>query len=179
VKVSTPRQEVAGGTRKGLRCAPVAASRQREMSHAWSRRQLMAAVVARENMLLALKARGRATRVPQAWTAMPVEALRSYLRIHLAGRFRGGAAGRRVQAVAGAAGGDPQARRRDATVWASRRYSDRLIQQALHQVLLQPIFEPQFSEHSFGFRPGRSALQAVWSGPQAYVAAGRRWVVDI
>ena len=43
---------------------------------------------------------------------------------------------------------------------------DRLIQQALHQVL-SPLFEPEFSEHSFGFRPGRSAhqaLEALWRG---------------
>lgn len=37
---------------------------------------------------------------------------------------------------------------------------DRLIQQALHQVL-QPIYEPSFSASSFGFRPGRSVLDAV------------------
>jgi RNA-directed DNA polymerase len=37
---------------------------------------------------------------------------------------------------------------------------DRLIQQALHQVL-QPLFEPEFSESSYGFRPGRNAQQAV------------------
>jgi len=45
--------------------------------------------------------------------------------------------------------------------------TDRLIQQALHQALC-PIFEPIFSEHSYGFRPGRSAHQAerarsLWS----------------
>jgi len=54
---------------------------------------------------------------------------------------------------------------------------DRLIQQALHQVL-QPVFEPNFSEHSYGFRPGRSAHEAVLQA-QAYVAEGRRWVVDL
>ena len=54
---------------------------------------------------------------------------------------------------------------------------DRLIQQALHQVL-QPLFEPTFSEGSFGFRPGRGAKQAV-SRAQAYIRAGRRWVVDL
>jgi RNA-directed DNA polymerase len=37
---------------------------------------------------------------------------------------------------------------------------DRLIQQALHQILT-PIFDPTFSESSFGFRPGRNAHQAV------------------
>ncbi|MEX3557518.1 MAG: reverse transcriptase domain-containing protein, partial [Burkholderia sp.] len=55
--------------------------------------------------------------------------------------------------------------------------SDRLIQQALHQVL-QPIFEPEFSESSFGFRPQRSAQQAILMA-QRYVQEGRRWVVDI
>jgi group II intron reverse transcriptase/maturase len=54
---------------------------------------------------------------------------------------------------------------------------DRLIQQALHQVL-SPIFEPHFSKHSYGFRPGRSAHQAVVQARQ-YVADGKRWVVDI
>jgi RNA-directed DNA polymerase len=54
---------------------------------------------------------------------------------------------------------------------------DRLIQQALHQVL-SPIFEPTFSEASYGFRPGRNAHQAL-KAAQGHVAAGKRWVVDI
>jgi RNA-directed DNA polymerase len=54
---------------------------------------------------------------------------------------------------------------------------DRLIQQALHQAL-QPLFEPTFSEGSFGFRPGRKAHQAVRRA-QAYIRAGKRWVVDL
>ena len=54
---------------------------------------------------------------------------------------------------------------------------DRLIQQALHQVL-QPIFEPTFSEASYGFRPGRNAHQALRQARQ-YVAQGKRWVVDM
>ena len=55
--------------------------------------------------------------------------------------------------------------------------TDRLIQQALHQVL-SPIFEPTFSVSSYGFRPGRNAHQAVQAA-QRYVAEGRRWVVDL
>ena len=55
--------------------------------------------------------------------------------------------------------------------------TDRLIQQALHQVL-SPIFEASFSESSYGFRPGRSAHQAVKAARQ-YVAEGRRVVVDM
>lgn len=54
---------------------------------------------------------------------------------------------------------------------------DRLIQQALLQVL-QPVFEPGFSEHSYGFRPGRNAWQAVQRA-QGYIREGRRWVVDL
>jgi len=54
---------------------------------------------------------------------------------------------------------------------------DRLIQQALHQVL-RPIFEPTFSEASYGFRPGRNAHQALRRAQQ-YVANGKRWAVDI
>ncbi len=54
---------------------------------------------------------------------------------------------------------------------------DRLIQQALLQVL-QPEFEPEFSEHSYGFRPGRNAWQAVQRA-QSYIREGRRWVVDL
>jgi RNA-directed DNA polymerase len=55
--------------------------------------------------------------------------------------------------------------------------SDRLIQQALHQVL-SPIFEVAFSDSSYGFRPGRNAHQAV-KAAQQYVAEGRRVVVDV
>ena len=55
--------------------------------------------------------------------------------------------------------------------------TDRLIQQALLQVL-QPMLDPTFSEYSYGFRPGRSAQEAVVRA-QAYVQTGRRIVVDV
>jgi RNA-directed DNA polymerase len=55
--------------------------------------------------------------------------------------------------------------------------TDRLIQQALLQVL-QPILDPTFSEHSYGFRPGRSAHQAV-KAAKAYVQSGKSVVVDV
>ena len=55
--------------------------------------------------------------------------------------------------------------------------TDRLIQQALLQVL-QPILDPTFSEHSYGFRPGRSAHDAVLAA-QTHVQSGRRIVVDV
>jgi RNA-directed DNA polymerase len=55
--------------------------------------------------------------------------------------------------------------------------TDRLVQQALLQVL-QPILDPTFSEHSYGFRPGRSAQAAVLAA-QSLVQSGRRIVVDV
>lgn len=54
---------------------------------------------------------------------------------------------------------------------------DRFIQQAILQVL-QPRFDPTFSNHSYGFRPGRSAHDAVHVA-RAYIQEGRRWVVDV
>lgn len=54
---------------------------------------------------------------------------------------------------------------------------DRLLQQALHQILSE-VFEPQMSEHSYGFRPNRSAHDAV-TAARGYVTQGKRWVVDI
>ena len=54
---------------------------------------------------------------------------------------------------------------------------DRFIQQAVLQVL-QPAFDPTFSDHSYGFRPGRSAHQAV-AAAQGHLASGYRWVVDL
>ncbi|CAH2407941.1 group II intron reverse transcriptase/maturase [Mesorhizobium escarrei] len=54
---------------------------------------------------------------------------------------------------------------------------DRLIQHALLQVL-QEQWDPTFSEHSYGFRPGRSAHQAV-AQAQCYIAEGYSYVVDL
>jgi retron-type reverse transcriptase len=53
---------------------------------------------------------------------------------------------------------------------------DRFVHQAILQVLT-PIFDPRFSESSYGFRPGRSAYDAVLKARQ-YVEEGYRWVVD-
>src|SRR5947208_12862190 len=54
---------------------------------------------------------------------------------------------------------------------------DRLIQQAVMQVL-QRQWDSTFSDHSYGFRPGRSAHQAV-AQAQEYIAAGYGWVIDL
>jgi RNA-directed DNA polymerase len=54
---------------------------------------------------------------------------------------------------------------------------DRLIQQAIHQELNR-CYEPHFSEHSYGFRPGRNAGQAILQASK-YISEGKEWVVDI
>jgi RNA-directed DNA polymerase len=54
---------------------------------------------------------------------------------------------------------------------------DRFVQQAILQVL-QPRFDPTFSKHSYGFRPGRSAHGAIYAA-QRYIQEGRHWVVDL
>ena len=54
---------------------------------------------------------------------------------------------------------------------------DRLIQQAVHQIL-EPLYDPNFSTSSYGFRPGRSAHQAL-KAAREHVASGKAWVVDL
>lgn len=54
---------------------------------------------------------------------------------------------------------------------------DRFIQQAIAQVL-SSIYDPTFSDHSYGFRPNRNAHEAVKKA-KGYIAEGNRWVVDI
>lgn len=54
---------------------------------------------------------------------------------------------------------------------------DRLIQQAINQIL-QPLFDPRFSDSSYGFRPSRNAQQAV-DQARNYIREGHRWVVDL
>jgi RNA-directed DNA polymerase len=55
--------------------------------------------------------------------------------------------------------------------------TDRLVQQCMLQVL-QPLIDPTFHKHSFGFRPGKSAHQAIRQA-QAFIQEGRIWVVDV
>jgi RNA-directed DNA polymerase len=136
--------------------------------------QVMEAVVGRENMFEALR-RVEANQGAAGADGMSVAGLRAHLKVHwpgirerlLAGRYEPGPV-RRVE-IPKPGGGVRQL--------GIPTVVDRLIQQAVHQVL-QPVFEPQFSESSYGFRPGRSAHQAVRQA-RSYVAEGRRWVVDM
>jgi RNA-directed DNA polymerase len=136
--------------------------------------QLMEAVVERENMKRAwLRVKGN--KGAAGVDGMSVDALLPHLREHwpnikedlLAGRYEPSSV-RKVEIP------KPDGSMRQLGI---PTVLDRLIQQALHQVL-QPLFDPGFSASSYGFRPGRSALQAV-AQAKVYVAAGKRWVVDL
>jgi len=136
---------------------------------------LMEAVVGRENMWQALR-RVESNKGSAGVDDMSVGELRNYLKKHwpcikedlLAGGYQPSPV-RKVEIPK--LGGKGMRQLGIPTVM------DRLIQQALLQVL-QMVFEPGFSESSYGFRPGRSAHQAVQQA-RLYVAQGRRWVVDL
>ena len=135
---------------------------------------LMERVVARENALAAFQ-RVRRNKGGPGIDGMSVEALEPYLRAHwpaireqlLAGRYQPTAVKR--QRIPKSGGGMREL--------GIPTVLDRFVQQLLLQVL-QPIFDPTFSEHSHGFRPARRAHDAVRKA-QGYIQDGRRWVVDV
>ena len=165
-----------GSSGRNLREKPAKASNTTAMKgkNPPSTMQLMEAVVERSNMVQALH-RVESNAGAAGIDAMEVGELRGYLKEHwpkikeqlLEGSYQPGAV-RRAE-IAKPTGGMRQL--------GIPTVIDRLIQQALNQVL-SPIFDGNFSESSYGFRPGRSAHQAVRQA-QAYVARGRRWLVDI
>lgn len=136
---------------------------------------LISAIVDRDNMWRALHAvernKGAAGADGMSW-----EQLRPCLKIHwpeikaqlLAGTYRPNAV-RKVQI--------PKPGGKGERTLGIPTVLDRLIQQAIAQVL-GPIFDPTFSDSSYGFRPGRSAQQAV-KAMREHVRSGRRWVVDM
>ena len=138
-------------------------------------KQLLEAVVERENMWLALKQVER-NRGAAGVDRMTVEQLRVYLREHWLGIKAGLLAGD-YQPSPVLKVEIPKPGGKGMRMLGIPTVIDRLIQQALHQVL-SPLFAPSFSESSYGFRPNRSAQQAVLKARE-YVREGRRWVVDI
>jgi len=132
------------------------------------------AIFARENMQTALK-RVESNKGAAGVDGMEVSELRGYLKEHWLevrealerGKYRPSPV-RRVE-IPKPDGGVRQL--------GIPTVLDRFIQQAIAQVLT-PMFEAVFSPHSYGFRPGRSAHQAVQQA-QAYIAEGNEWVVDI
>ena len=136
--------------------------------------QLMEGIVSRGNMMAALS-RVVANKGAPGIDEMPVTALKGYLQQEwprikeelLAGRYCPQPV-RKVE-IPKAGGGT--------RMLGIPTVLDRLIQQAVHQVL-SPLFDPHFSASSYGFRPGKSAHQAVLSA-RKHVISGKRWVVDI
>jgi RNA-directed DNA polymerase len=135
---------------------------------------LMAKVVSRPNLQAALK-RVRKNKGSPGIDGMTVEDLPDHLRRNwpqlreqlLAGQYRPAMV--RQQLIPKSGGGMRQL--------GIPTVLDRFIQQALLQVL-QPMFDPSFSQHSHGFRPGRRAHGAVVEAQQ-YVQQGRKIVVDV
>jgi len=135
---------------------------------------LMEQAVARANAEEALK-RVRRNKGSPGIDGMTVDELAPYLHEHwtaireelLTGRYQPSAVKR--QRIPKSGGGMRQL--------GIPTVLDRFVQQLLLQVL-QPIFDPTFSEHSHGFRPGRRAHDAVRAAQQ-YIQDGRRWVVDV
>jgi group II intron reverse transcriptase/maturase len=135
---------------------------------------LMEQVVERGNVMVAL-ARVRENRGSPGVDGMTVDELPQYLKDHWEEV--------REQLLGGTYQPQPVLRREIPKASGGMRQLgipcvlDRLIQQTILQVL-QPIFDPSFSEHSYGFRPKRSAHDAV-KAAQRYVEERRRWVVDL
>jgi len=138
------------------------------------RRDLMERAVERRNCLAALQ-RVKANKGSAGIDDMPVTALPAFLKANwlsirealLAGAYQPQPV-RRV-AIPKPGGGE--------RLLGIPTVLDRFIQQLLLQVL-QPMFDPTFSENSYGFRPGRGAHDAVRCA-QDYVREGRRFVVDV
>jgi RNA-directed DNA polymerase len=136
--------------------------------------QCMEEVCRRDNLMEALR-RVRANKGSPGVDGMTVAALPGYLREHwpaIRARLLGGTY--RPQPVKRVEIPKPGGGVRKLGI---PTVLDRLIQQAVLQVL-QGRWDPTFSEHSYGFRPGRSAHQAV-AQAQRHVAEGFGWVVDI
>jgi RNA-directed DNA polymerase len=137
--------------------------------------ELMEEVVRRENLLRAWK-RVRANKGAPGVDGMTVEALGPYLREHwprireeLLDAAYVPAPVRRVEI--------PKPGGRGIRLLGIPTVLDRFIQQAMLQVLT-PVFDPHFSESSYGFRPGRGCHDAV-TAARGYVESGYRWVVDL
>lgn len=135
---------------------------------------LMEAVLERRNLQAALK-RVKQNKGSPGIDGMTVEELPNHLRVHwprlreqlLVGTYQPQPV--RRHAIPKSGGGEREL--------GIPTVLDRFVQQALLQVL-QPRFDPTFSEHSHGFRPRRSAHDAVREAKR-YVQQGKPWVVDV
>jgi RNA-directed DNA polymerase len=137
--------------------------------------QLMEQVCARENLKRAL-AQVKRNKGSAGVDGMSVGELSGYLKVHWLG-IRGRLLAGQYQPLPVRRVEIDKPGGKDKRKLGIPCVLDRFIQQATLQVL-EPIFEPTFSEFSYGFRPGRSAHQAV-ALAQTYVAEGYLWVVDL
>ena len=136
---------------------------------------LMEEVLRRENVLAAYKRVVRNGGAPGV-DGMTVDGLMAYCREHWA-RIREELLGGRYKPQLVRRVEIPKPDGKGTRMLGIPSVIDRMIQQALLQVL-QPIFDPTFSDASFGFRPGRSAHGAVLRARE-HITAGFRWVVDL
>lgn len=157
----------------GMGASRVTANRGRSQTEACER--LMELVVDRENMMAAYR-RVMSNKGSAGVDEMPVEALMPHLREHWAA-IKEDLLNGRYQPSPVLKCEIPKPGGKGKRLLGIPTVLDRLVQQALHQVLM-PVFDPDFSSSSYGFRPGRSAHQAVVAA-QKHVASGRRWVVDM
>lgn len=135
---------------------------------------VMEEVLNRDNLQEAYK-RVKANRGSAGVDGMKVEAFAAHAKKHwpaIAEKLK--SATYQPGAIRGVAIPKPQGGER---VLGIPNVQDRVIQQALSQVL-SPLFDAEFSEHSYGYRPQRSAHDAVRAASR-YVMEGKTWVVDI
>jgi RNA-directed DNA polymerase len=167
-------EEDRGETPKGLPEGTESSAGKRGIESPAIAEQLMEEVCGRENCKQALK-RVKANKGSAGVDRMTVQQLPEYLKQHWPG-IRG-------QLLSGTYKPQPVKRveipKPDGGVrkLGIPTVLDRFIQQAVMQVL-QGRWDPTFSNHSYGFRPGRSAHQAV-AQAQQYIAEGYRWCVDL
>ncbi len=180
-EMQTQREETPESTRRGSgrnpqgKRAGASNTTARKDGSDLDMKQLMEEVIERNNMTQALK-RVERNKGAAGVDDMPVEELRSHLKSQwpkvkeqlLNGSYRPKPV-RRVEI--------PKPGSRGVRKLGIPTVVDRLIQQALGQVL-GPIFDPQFSDSSYGFRSGRSTHQAVQQA-RRHVESGKRWVVDM
>jgi RNA-directed DNA polymerase len=167
-------RKVAGGTRENTLRERQASAADKENAQPKAEK-LMEEVLCRENLMEALK-RVRSNRGAPGIDGMTVDDLAQYLKTNwprireelLSGTYAP-APVRKVEI--------PKPDGKGTRSLGIPTVLDRFIQQAILQVLT-PIFDPHFSENSYGFRPGRSALDAVKKA-RGHVEAGYRYVVDI
>jgi len=167
-------EEDRGETPKGLQEGTESSAGKRGMESPAIAEQLMEEVCGRENCKQALK-RVKANKGSAGVDGMTVQQLPEFLKQHwpaireqlLSGTYKAQPV-RRVEIP------KPDGGIRKLGI---PTVLDRFIQQAVMQVL-QSRWDRTFSNHSYGFRPGRSAHQAVEQAQQ-YIAAGYRWCVDL